>query len=738
MVIAVPEICALVAVVIGLGTSMFWTWRRRQEFGPLVVIGSFCWVIGLAVNSCLLILGHPMVPGPGHLIWALAVPVIAIGSGRSRQARARVELPTRLEPLEGRTVVVEIVMIVCAWATVVWQFALSRHPEPASVGDLMVLATIAVELSLYATLVVFARDMPVVEVGVRIAAVLTVVACDLVAARLSSVPEHLAILPFLLVCLVWLLGVSSSLVVGRTRPRPQRTPGDNERGATMAFNMIVPLGLLFAGLAREPHVDGVVLTLTTGVVLAYGAREMLRSRRARQFLEELAVQARRDPLTGLGNRRGLEEQLTLLRRQGICADVMTVDVDRFKEVNTQFGHVVGDAVLVAVARALDGATRPAGATAYRLGGDEFVVVDPTRRGEVLAEVLREQVQARTAAVPALNRVGVTLSIGVAGTDPSDDDHLDVLARTAQVLRIAKTGRDRQQRYTPEIAADLKVHGQLQKRLRRAIDTNTLTSAYQPIIEMRTGRVAGLESLTRWHDAELGPVSPVTFIPAAEQSGLIHELGEQAIARSLATLTDLDAAGHHVAYMSVNVSPVQLRRTHFVRETLNLLAVHAISPSRLTLEVTEGIFMATDDPAVTALNRLAEAGIQLAIDDFGSGYSSLGYLSRLPIQIVKVDRTLTQQADQPRTRSLVRALIEVAAAHDLVVVMEGVETERNAAALTALGATFGQGWLWEAACGERELADLLVQRGVAGRDERRSEGTAERPGTLRDLDVLGIG
>ncbi|MFP5346270.1 MAG: EAL domain-containing protein, partial [Actinomycetes bacterium] len=223
----------------------------------------------------------------------------------------------------------------------------------------------------------------------------------------------------------------------------------------------------------------------------------------------------------------------------------------------------------------------------------------------------------------------------------------------------------------------------------------------------TGRVKGLEALARWNDRELGSVRPDVFVAAAEQIGLIADLGRQAIEQSLrmASAVDIDRADLTVG---VNVSPLQLRCPGFLEELAECLMRYGIPPKRFILEVTEGIFLDPDDVAVQTLHQLAELGVTIAIDDFGSGYSSLGYMSRLPADIIKVDRSLIRQLDDPRTQGVVRAIRDMGDALGLDVVMEGVETPEVAERLRALGGRYGQGWAYSKAVPAAGVPALLAR------------------------------
>lgn len=691
-------------------------WRRRADFGLPAVAACNAFVLGLVFLSVSAVLGATrfglVIQQVGHIMFTVSIPLLGMGIRAGRPGwvpRARA----------FTLLLVDSAMIACAWLTLIWRAFLWQGQIGLTDAPWPWLAVIGLNLFLLSVLLLMSGMS--VDIGViasTLAALMVTLATVIFGAHRAGLGAnaHTAAL----FCLVaWpLLILASKSFVGRFRFRPS-AEGEQRSGLLTLVNVLVPIGIAFGGLAASLEIDRPTVLFAGLVVLAFGIRELVRARQAAGLVELLADQAMHDPLTGLLNRRALSERLRELSSSAVPITLLTLDVDRFKLVNTEFGHSIGDDVLAAVGSALRETCGPLAAQAFRLGGDEFaiVAVGDNDIGFRLAERVRVAVVQHTNRVPGVEHLGLTASVGVAPLQ-RDGDPLAVLGQSAEALRVAKQERNRVRVYTDDLLHEANRRTQLETRLRRALDVRDVEFHYQPIVDLRSGRILGMESLARWDDRALGAVSPADFVPMAEQTGLIHELGRQAIESALRVVVDGATGRTRLTYVAVNVSPLQLRRPQFVEEVVALLETHDVPPGKLKLEVTEGIFMDTDDPAVDNLHRLSKLGVGIAIDDFGSGYSSLGYMSRLPIETVKVDRLLTSQIDDSRTRSVVKALVWVAEAHGLQVILEGVETEQTAAALRRLGVRWGQGWLWSRAVPEQEVALVISELGTVPAPPRR--------------------
>lgn len=716
LLVVATVVCAPVIAVI--------CWRRRPDFGLALVAACTSFLLGLGCLSIYSVLGlDPILWQLGHVMLVVSVPLLGLGIHASQPRWVP-------RPRAFTVLVVDSAMVACAWLTLLWREFLWQGQIGLGEAPWGVLWVLGVDLFLLSVLLLMAGLT--VDIGViasALATLLLTINDTVVAGRVASATGTVeAGAPYLL--LAWpLLIVAGVTFAGRRRRRGGIDPDAEQRtGLFTLVNVLVPVGVTFGGLAATLEADRTTVLFAGLVVLAFGIRELVRARQAAGLVELLADQAMHDPLTELSNRRALSERLRELSASSVPITVLTLDVDRFKLVNTEFGHSIGDEVLAAVGAALRETCGPLGAQPFRLGGDEFAVVavGDSAFGLKLAERVRAAVVEHTKQVPGVENLGLTASVGVAPLQRGGDP-LAVLGRSAEALRVAKQERNRVRQYTDDLLDEANRRNQLETRLRRAIDLRDVEFHYQPIVDLRSGRIMGMESLARWVDSELGVVSPVDFVPMAEQTGLIHDLGRLAIEAALRVAVGGAPGDARLSYVAVNVSPLQLRRPQFVEEVTSLLKAQHARPSMLKLEVTEGIFMDTDDPAVDNLRRLSELGIGIAIDDFGSGYSSLGYMSRLPIETVKVDRVLTSQVDDSRTRSVVKALVWVAEAHGLQVILEGVETEQTAAALRRLGVRWGQGWLWSRAVPEREVPGVIATLGTVPVSARRRPATA---GTIR--------
>jgi diguanylate cyclase (GGDEF)-like protein len=469
----------------------------------------------------------------------------------------------------------------------------------------------------------------------------------------------------------------------------------------------------------EPTVH-VVPPITIGLsltfLLSFWAREMVRAVQQRRLMHRLYLLAGSDPLTGLGNRRALADAIAeLYRRADRPVSVLTVDLDHFKDVNIQLGHQTGDDLLVAAARAMEAECGQHQARAFRLGGDEFAVLvdaEPAAADQ-LAGTLHAVMAQAAATVRGAARLNLTASIGVfhrhvgavTGDSPVHAGLAD-LGHAGDALRSAQAaGGGRVMTYGTPVAERLNRRAALERRLGHAVAEGGIDLVYQPIISLPEMRMSGIETLARWDDEELGVVTPDEFIPIAEDCGLIGELGLQIMRRSMlvSMRTGAQAAG---LVSGVNVSTLQLRAAGFVREVGALLDDTGMPPTQFVLELTESVLIGEDDPAVASLFGLAALGVVIAIDDFGTGYSSLSYLSRLPVRVLKLDRSITQRLSDPRGLAIARCVSDMSRALNVDVVAEGIETLDDLARVRRLGAGFGQGWLFSRPVSEDRLAEFV--------------------------------
>ncbi|MEP7794598.1 EAL domain-containing protein [Sanguibacter sp. 25GB23B1] len=439
-------------------------------------------------------------------------------------------------------------------------------------------------------------------------------------------------------------------------------------------------------------------------------------RLARQY----AHQSWHDPLTMLPNRRYLIEQIQSLELQRADAGtswqavLFYVDLDRFKDVNDQLGHGAGDQVLTQFASRLLSVSR-VGDVVVRLGGDEFAILATSpltvaQAGALASRLVLEAaapfvVELADAAGAVTERtVTIGASVGVAHSDLSLPSvlvtSLEVLLKQADIAmyRAKEQGRGRSTLYDPQIRTGQETseattaRRRMERSLRAAIDQGSLTVHYQPVVDLPSGRVIGVEALARWHDPVLGNVPPDQFIPVAEQTGLINDLGEWVLRTACRQGAVSTVGVDDELTVAVNVSPVQLAQPGFVAVVLSALEDSGLAARRLCLEITETAAVADLEATAEQLRELRGHGVQIALDDFGTGHSSLTMLRALPLTTVKIDRSFVENvARSAQDAVLVRMVIETAHVLGLRVCAEGIEDADQAAQLVALGCDTAQGW-----------------------------------------------
>jgi diguanylate cyclase (GGDEF)-like protein len=417
--------------------------------------------------------------------------------------------------------------------------------------------------------------------------------------------------------------------------------------------------------------------------------------------QRLQFQAMHDPLTGLANRFAIREQITsLINNPSASASgigVILLDLDGFKEINDSLGHPLGDRVLVHVAQTLVGFMNGQ-ATAGRLGGDEFVIlVEGVQDRDAFKKIawnLREQIR-RPINVDEHQFI-LSASIGIA-MYPGHGNDVDTLLQNADVAmyRAKSEKMPGYCIYDPAMNELAPARLKMQNLLSQAVAKNELVLYYQPKIGAMSGKVTGVEALVRWNSEELGFVSPADFIPLAEHTGLIVEIGEWVLKTACAQLKAWEGQVPDGFSMAVNLSPRQFADPELSAKISRLLEHAGIAASQLELEITEGAIMHDPAQAVDVLNQLRNHGIKVAVDDFGTGYSSLSYLKHLPIDAIKIDKSFVDGLPgDTRDRTIVSAVIAIAKELKLRVTAEGVELDQQVRELQALGCDEFQGYFFE--------------------------------------------
>lgn len=429
--------------------------------------------------------------------------------------------------------------------------------------------------------------------------------------------------------------------------------------------------------------------------------------------ERIAHMAHYDSLTDLPNRvlmRGHLDHRVAELATGRPFAVLYVDVDEFKGINDSLGHEIGDEVLRQVATRLRGCARADDLVA-RLGGDEFAIVttatsDHARLADLAEKILKEF------CAPANckgHEIRTDVSIGIAAAPDHASNVEDLLKRADMAMYAAKSeGRGTYRFYAPEYDAKAKQRRQLELDLRQALSRGEFEIHYQPLVDLGTNTVTGCEALLRWHHPERGLVSPAEFIPIAEETGLISEIGEWV----LKTACEEAVTWPGQIRIAVNVSPVQFRSKTLALKVAAVLAESGLAAGRLELEVTETVLIRDDEEALTILQQLRDLGVRIALDDFGTGYSSLSYLHRFPFDKIKIDRSFISDIGEPTDSSpIVEAVVTMATARHMATTAEGVETEGQRKILQALGCSQMQGYLFSPAIPGPRLKQLLAAQQI---------------------------
>jgi diguanylate cyclase (GGDEF)-like protein len=413
-------------------------------------------------------------------------------------------------------------------------------------------------------------------------------------------------------------------------------------------------------------------------------------------------QIMREPLTGLPGRWVFTHRLETARakRPDSQVAVLFVDLDRFKSLNDSRGHRAGDELLRAVAVRLRACVRPQD-TVARVGGDEFAVLCEGLASPDAAVAIARRINQRLC-LPyrlASEEASISASVGVAVSSPGQDAGSLISEADAAMYRAKHAGGDTCQLFDQRFRSELSAQYRTETELRQAIERGQIEAHYQPVVSLESGDVVGWEALARWRAEGGRCLMPGHFMPAAEASGLVVPMGEAILRQACAEL-----AATREGFVAVNLSGRQLARPEFCGLVAEVLEQRGVDPARLCLEITETVLLEAAGTPVRTLSQLKRLGVQVALDDFGTGHSSLSHLRRLPLDIVKLDRSFIEELDDVgRDVAIVSAVLDMARSLGLRVAAEGVETEKQAACLRALDCELAQGFLFSAA--RPELAPL---------------------------------
>ena len=441
-------------------------------------------------------------------------------------------------------------------------------------------------------------------------------------------------------------------------------------------------------------------------------RDITERKRAEEHIQYLANY---DVLTGLPNRAKLDDQLNyairLAKRSNGRLAVMFVDIDRFKDINDTLGHSIGDAILVEFAKRLKKILREED-MASRLGGDEFILMLPGNDALGAAQVAQKLLQAISIPYQHDDQydMSVTASIGIA-LYPDDGENMEILSKNADtaMYRAKQEGRNCYRFFTVEMQARAMRNAQLVNALRHALEYDQFYIHYQPQISIKDGRLIGAEALLRWQHPELGNVSPVEFIPVAEESGLILPIGEWVLRTAVQQLKYWIDSGHPPMTIAVNLSIVQFRHPSLSDMVMHILTEAQLPAKYLELELTEGVAMNDPQGAIEVMNNLYGFGIRLSIDDFGTGYSSLNYLKKFNVCKLKIDQSFVRDIiTDSEDKAIVAAIIGMSNNLGLLTIAEGVETAEQLAFLREQGCDEAQGYYYSKPLPADQFEAYLVE------------------------------
>jgi diguanylate cyclase len=475
-------------------------------------------------------------------------------------------------------------------------------------------------------------------------------------------------------------------------------------------------------LTTSDVIDVCVILLVSSFSIALMARDLARAlaslaaenRAVSESKRRIEFLATRDALTGLHNRAAARDHFDLAvaqaRGRGDKVALLYLDLDHFKNVNDSLGHPAGDELLRCMAQRLSGCAR-GGDTVSRLGGDEYLLLlTQVGDGDVVADIALQAL--RTTGAPTVLsgiEVQVSASLGIA-LFPDDGGDFDSLLKKADIAmyRAKDAGRNALRFFDAQMNAGVAEHLQLVAGIRSALARGEFQLHYQPQVDLLSERVVGAEALIRWRHPERGMISPAEFIPVAEQSGQIVEIGNWVLAQACRQAAEWQRSGFAGLAVSVNLSPVQARRGDLERAVVGALEESGLPPGLLELELTETLLIEESEQLSATLSRLRARGIAFSIDDFGTGYSNLAYLKRFEVERLKIDQSFVRRLiANPDDEAIVRAILQMSAALKLGVIAEGIEDEATLGRLRDLGCAQGQGFYWSPALPPERFAEFVA-------------------------------
>ncbi len=434
----------------------------------------------------------------------------------------------------------------------------------------------------------------------------------------------------------------------------------------------------------------------------------------KQAEEKIYYQANYDSLTELPNRQLFQDRLhsavASAKRNNTQLALLFIDLDRFKEVNDSAGHEAGDRLLMQVAKRLNECIRETD-TLARLGGDEFTVIlnnlSSTYDIENIVRAMLELLEQPFSLAGGID-AAISASIGIAiyPADGTDDESL-IRHADAAMYRVKETGRNGFEFFTAEMNREAGKRQQFKSAFKDSLEKGEFTVFFQPVWRLSDGKITGVEALSRWQHPEWGMVMPDEFIPVAEESGFIHELSLFVVTEVVKQIKAWDDRAFNEISVAINLSPTQFRRLDdWLAQMHRVLSEHAIAPHRIKLEITETALMGDTLKLMEALSHVQSSGIEISLDDFGTGFSSLSRISGMPLNFIKIDRSFVSQIGQGGLCNVIEAIISMAHSMDCQVIAEGIETVEQREYLKQLGCDFGQGFLCSRPVPAADLLTLL--------------------------------
>ncbi|MFV0457346.1 MAG: putative bifunctional diguanylate cyclase/phosphodiesterase [Actinomycetales bacterium] len=661
----------------------------------------------LAVAVALILPCFDVLSSPKERAWTLLV--VGAVSLATSSATMVIRFGRMVDRLLFRQAILESIQMSAVSIALLWEWIFVKIDHPDDVSQNLILAVVIVVSILGALIFQSGTREPEPHFMWLILAALPVLFCALfdMYTALTGFPRWTANLLTTLAFTVLIWQVRRSA----TAESPLAMPGEAEtRRVTAVAGLTGLLTLVaIASLTLDGSVEPITWVCIVVYIVSLSARDVLQTVRSRRLTNDLRFQALHDPLTGLPNRRSLDEWIG---EQGVVqpVSVVTLDLDHFKDVNDLLGHTTGDKLLKQVAVALRTTIEGTGSEAFRMGGDEFTVVVPgsPEQAEATAARLMHAIDDATTKVTGVSRLNVGASVGVRHLPPprTPNNLRAALGQAGQAMRLAKTsGKHRVQVFDDSLHREYHRTKHIEVRLREHV--SDVDVHYQPIWDIHSGQVAGLEALARWTDPEFGVVEPGEFIAVAEQVGLIDDLGMSILKRAIAQAIGEDLLGTE-RVLHVNVSALQLRVPDFPDQVFALLARHGLPRHQLVLELTESISVKADGAVAIAMARLVEGGVRIAVDDFGAGSTSVSYLTKLPVSAVKIDRSLTRDMHEPATAGIIRGVLEMCRGLKLDVVIEGVETVEQERMAEEIGLILVQGRLFGGPVPAQELARSICE------------------------------